>query len=598
MILPPPFVPKKNVFCGVGVGRGLAIGPVHVITSNSRIRHRTYEISPDQVKPELALLEQAIQKTCAKFKAAQKALPPELVGQEGDILSTHLMLLNDPHLIESVTQKIEQDKLNAESALAFYFNQHIKTISAFKNEYLKSRVFDVETVRNSVIATLQEDEHEQGLPSFYQKGCIVAARELSPSEVATLPVNLVAGLVTERGSRTSHSSLVAKTIGIPCVVGVSSLLSRLGDRSQLILDAPEGHVIIDPDHDTLSFYQKRKNSMESDRLEINRSAHLPATTLDDHQVRIMGNIELVEELPDIMACGGEGIGLFRTEYIYTMKDELPTENELFESYRRVVATVSPSPVVIRTLDLGADKITAIKDLTPNNHDAGNLNQALGLRAIRFCLKNQDLFRTQLRAILRASVFGELRIMLPMVSCLEEIRETKRLIFETTQELKKEGHSVKEKISLGVMIEVPAAVIIVKELGREADFLSIGTNDLIQYSLALDRTNPEVMELYQPHHPAIIRMIKTIIDAGKELNIPVSVCGDMAAETISAPLLVGLGAEILSMPSGSIPKIKRLLRMSSFEDLQRLSFEVLESTNNEESENLIRQLFRGRFDELT
>jgi phosphotransferase system enzyme I (PtsI) len=305
-------------------------------------------------------------------------------------------------------------------------------------------------------------------------------------------------------------------------------------------------------------------------------------------VDVFGNLELVEELPAIIANGGEGIGLYRTEFLYLTRPELPPEEELFEVYRRVVASAAPRPVTIRTLDLGADKILAINDT-----EGARQSQALGLRAIRFCLKNLDVFRTQLRAIYRASVHGQTRVLLPMVSSLEEIRKAKELINETREELQREGRRVAENVPLGIMVEVPAAVVLIDELAQEADFLSIGTNDLIQYTLALDRGNPEVSDLYQPFHPSILRMIKRVITAGQAAGVSVSVCGDMAAGVYSAPLLVGFGADMLSMPFGVIPFVKRLLRMSFFEETKAIAEETLKAKTADEAMAFVKSTLKTK-----
>ncbi|MDR2367858.1 MAG: phosphoenolpyruvate--protein phosphotransferase [Deltaproteobacteria bacterium] len=590
MILPPPFVPPDTVFYGVGVGHGVAIGPVHIIHS-IKIRHSRYKLtSTSMIEPEIKRLREARQSTHQKLSAAQEALPAELLSKDGDIFSTHLMLLNDPYLFTQTEKMIKEKRLNAEAALVATFDQYIKTISSFENEYLKSRLYDLETISNSLVSALQE--REDGNRVSIQEGSVVVSLELNPSEVASLPPGLVRGIVTERGSQTSHSALVAQAIGIPMVVGVQGILGVLEHGDLLVVDAIEGHVIHNPDRDATNFYKSRKSAQDSYKVEINRCAHLPALTLDDHKVAVMGNLELVEELPAIMTSGGEGIGLYRTEFMYLTKQALPTEEELFGIYRRVVETAHPRPVVIRTLDLGADKIMGI-----TGSEGSKQSQALGLRAIRFCLKHLDIFRTQLRAILRASVFGRLSVMLPMISSLDEIRMTKEILADTAEGLTREGHGISPGIPIGIMIEVPAAVSLVDELAAEADFLSIGTNDLIQYSLALDRTNPDVADLYQPFHPSILRMVKATIDAGRARGLSVSVCGDMAAEPTSAPILVGFGADTLSMPSGSIPTIKRIIRMSSYEEIKQIADEILTLSTTEESKKLIRGHLKNRFREL-
>ena len=334
---------------------------------------------------------------------------------------------------------------------------------------------------------------------------------------------------------------------------------------------------------------------QSFNAEIVRSSHLPAITLDDHCITVMGNLELEEELPAIMGYGGEGIGLYRTEFMYMNRGSLPGEEELFETYRRVVESVSPQPVVIRTLDLGYDK--ALDDVLKNtgSKEIKN-NQALGLRGIRYCLRNRSVFKTQLRAILRASAFGEVKIMLPMVSSIDELRKTRALIADIQHSLEKAGIAYAPRIDLGIMIEVPATIFIARELAGEAAFFSIGTNDLIQYSLAVDRGDPDVSEMYQPLHPAILKMLQHVFEVAKQTETPVSVCGDMAAGEITAAVLVGLGADTLSMPPAAIPKIKLIMRMASLEEMSRWAQDILNSKTASEASTKALRHVRGKFPE--
>ena len=590
MILPPPFVPDSTVFRGVGIGLGLAIGPVHLI-SQSKIHYRRYKLtSQEMVESELERLRRARTRTAERIQAAREALPEELKSHDG-IFEAHLLLLYDPYLVNSTERMIADDRLNAEAAVTAAVRRIVQVMSTIKDGYIKSRLDDTGMVGQALIDAMQEGSGKDPEAEF-PEGAIVVCRDMSPSEATKLPASRVAALITELGSQTSHTSIIVQAMGIPAVVGLSGLLGRVEQGDLLIVDAREGHVIIAPDSDAIKFYQGRRQSEESFKVEIVRSSHLPAVTLDDHGVNVFGNLEMVDELPAIMRYGAEGIGLYRTEYLYLTSPAFPTEEQLFEVYGRVVGAAAPRPVVIRTLDLGADKILAVSG-TPESRQ----NQALGLRAIRYCLKNIDIFKTQLRAILRASALGEVRIMLPMISSLEEIWRTKELIGELTRDLKGEGNAVAAAVQVGIMVEVPAAVVLVDELAAEADFLSIGTNELIQYSLALDRTNPDVTELYQPFHPSILRMIRTIVDAGRRRGLSVSVCGDMAATAQYAPLLVGLGCDMLSMPSSAIPVIKRLLRMSSFEELAALSKSVLAATTSESSQAIIDKHLRGRFREF-
>jgi phosphotransferase system enzyme I (PtsI) len=573
----------------VGVGQGLAIGPVHLINS-SRISYHRYKLtSQEMVDRELDRFRQARERTTAKFEAAREALPEELKSQ-GGIFEAHLLLVNDPILVNSAERKIAEDRINAEAAVTAAVRRIVSVMQGIEDPYIKTRLDDVEMIGKALVDTMRDQAG--GASAIFQEGSIVVCRDMSPAEATGLPTSRVAALVTELGSQTSHTSIIVQAMGLPTVVGAAGLMARIEHGDQLIVDAREGHVIVGPDDDAIKFYQARQKSEESFKVEIVRSSHLPAVTLDDRLVDVFGNLELVEELPAILSYGAEGIGLYRTEYLYLTSRLLPTEDELFEVYRRVVASAAPRPVIIRTLDLGADKILAVSG-TPEARQ----NQALGLRAIRYCLKHVDIFRTQLRAILRASAHGQVRIMLPMVSSLEEIRRTRALLADTAGDLRAEGLDPPRDIPVGIMVEVPAAVVLVDELASEADFLSIGTNDLIQYSLALDRTNPDVSELYQPYHPSIMRMIKTVVDSGRSRGLSVSVCGDMASAPLTAPVLVGLGVDMLSMPSASIPVIKRLLRMSSFGDLAELSGRVLKAKTSEDSLGLIQAHLNGRFQEL-
>jgi phosphotransferase system enzyme I (PtsI) len=574
----------------VGVGQGLAIGPVHLI-SHSPIHYRRYKLSsPEMVQRELERLRDARERVAGRIQAAREALPEELKSQDG-IFEAHLLLVHDPYLVNSVERMIAEDRLNAEAAVTTAVRRIVQVMSAIKDGYIKSRLDDTEMIGQALVDAMQEGNGEAPGTGI-QRGAVVVSRDLSPSEATKLLANRVAAMVTELGSPTSHTSIICKALGIPAVVGLAGVLARVEQGDLLIVDAREGHVIIGPDNDAIKFYQGRRESEESFKVEIVRSSHLPAVTLDDHPVDVFGNLEMVEELPAIMSYGAEGIGLYRTEYMYLTSPVFPSEEQLFEVYGRVVGAAAPRPVVIRTLDLGADKILAVNG-TPESRQ----NQALGLRAIRYCLKNIDIFRTQLRAILRASALGQVRVMLPMISSLEEIWRTKKLLAELADDLRAEGRPVAESIPVGIMVEVPAAVVLVDELAAEADFLSIGTNDLIQYSLALDRTNPDVTELYQPFHPSILRMIRIVVEAGRRRGLSVSVCGDMAATAQYAPLLVGLGCDMLSMPSAAIPVIKRLLRMSSFEELSALSDSVLAATTSDGSLALIDRHLRGRFREF-
>jgi phosphotransferase system enzyme I (PtsI) len=592
MILPPPFVPADKVFKGIGLGTAVAAGTAYSL--GKRIIPRYTLEDGSEAEDEVRRLQAAFDRTKDELKSAKALLPEGMDGSGQEIFDIYLALLKEKHLTFKASELIRKKRLNAEAAL-METAESIKAMLLGKSRggdaYIQSRADDVEHLADSVVAILLGGSHHQ-LNLALPHNTILVASTLSPAQVAAMPRDRVAGLITEDGSRTSHTALLAQALEIPAVVGAAGIARRVSTGDWLILDSVEGHVILDPDKDTSGFYQTRRNSLDTFQREIVRMAHICSKTLDDVRVEVCGNLELVEQLPAIMSYGAEGIGLYRTEMSYLTGPGLPTEDELHEAYSRVVASTYPNTVTIRTLDLGADKM-------PQGLGSAleGQNQALGLRAIRFCLKHQDIFRTQLRAIFRASSHGRIRIMLPMVSTIEEVMEAKSILASVREELNREGSGPLGDIPVGIMVEVPSAVVLIRELGAEADFFSIGTNDLIQYTLALDRTNPEVTDLYQPLHPAILRMIKVVIDAGRDLGLPVSICGGMAADPVGAALLVGLGANMLSMPFYNIPVIKRLVRMSFLEDMKRLADEVLKTNSSHDAEKLTRAWIQERFPDL-
>ncbi|MDR1313730.1 MAG: phosphoenolpyruvate--protein phosphotransferase [Deltaproteobacteria bacterium] len=591
MILPPPFVPPETVFRGIGVGSAVVVGEAYVpevLKAERRVipNQRAAEAEAQRFMDAKARLE-------ADFRTARDGLPPGVDPMDREIFDVYLLILQQPGLLKNILDLILDGRLNAEAAAADAFDHYRAYANARLDPdaaYVKDRADDVDEILDALIASLSGRERfpKAGLPAR----TVVVARNLTPAELAALSRQKLAAIVTENGSPTSHTALLAQALEIPAVMGVAGIVSCAYSGSKIVVDAAEGHVILAPDRDAVGFYETRSASLASHQREIVRMAHIPALTLDGAAVEVCGNLQLVDEIPAIMSYGGDGVGLYRTEMAYLSRRTLPAEEDLFGSYRRVAEAAAPRPVTIRTLDLGADKIPKSLEGAFSSE-----NQALGLRAIRFCLKYPDVFRVQLRAILRASVFGNLRIMIPMVSTVEEIDSARRMLEEVEAELRAEGREVARGIPVGVMVEVPAAVFLASELAGRCDFFSIGTNDLIQYSIALDRTNPEVADLYQPLHPAILRMVKAVLDVGRKTGIPVSVCGGMAADPVSSALLVGMGARMLSMPYFDIPRIKRLIRMSFLDDLKKLAAEALVASSSSEAERLVRSWLIRKHPEL-
>ncbi|MBU2550846.1 MAG: phosphoenolpyruvate--protein phosphotransferase, partial [Proteobacteria bacterium] len=479
--------------------------------------------------------------------------------------------------------------INAEWALKKSVDRARAMFSRIRDDYIRSRIKDIEDVTDRITRNLVGSKSED-LGAIRER-VIIVSRDLSPADTTQMRLDRVMGFITDMGSRTSHTAIMAQALEIPAVVGLEDSTSRIKTGDLIIVDGTAGHVIINPDEKTLEFYYGRQRSYESYQAEIVRTAHLPAETLDHRRIVVKGNIEWFEEVAAVIDHGGEGIGLYRTEFLYLSKRRLPTEEELFEDYRDVTQILSPRPVTIRTLDLGGDKFASSLDM------GGDINPALGLRAIRLCLREQDIFRNQLRAILRASAFGHIKIMFPMISGLQEFLMARDILDQVRRDLDRDGIEYDPEIQIGTMIEVPSAVVIADILAAEADFFSLGTNDLIQYSLAIDRVNEHVAHMYEPLHPAVLRMIQAVAQAGHTAGIKVSVCGEMAGDPICVPILLGMGLDELSMTSLAIPRIKRLIRMANMAECQEYLNTVLRCRTTVEVRQFVDEVILKRFSDL-
>jgi phosphotransferase system enzyme I (PtsI) len=421
---------------------------------------------------------------------------------------------------------------------------------------------------------------EQDSLSKINERVIIVAHDLSPADTSELNTSMVMGFITDMGGKTSHTAIMAQALKIPAVVGLESVTTHVQDGILLIVDGYRGEIIIDPDEDTIAAYQEKQVYYDRYISSILRLSHLPAETVDGHRMSVKANIEFLEEVTAAKELGAEGIGLYRTEYLYLLSKEIPTEEELFEDYRQVVKIISPYPVTIRTLDLGGDKFLPAQDFS------GEINPALGLRSIRFSLKEQKMFKSQLRAILRASAYGSVQVMFPMISGLQELLDVKDILHEVMNNLEKEHIKYDHNIKVGVMIEVPSAVTVADILAKHVDFFSIGTNDLIQYALAIDRGNEHVSYMYEPYHPAVIRMIIQVVKAAKDSGIEVSLCGEMAGDPFCTALLLGIGIDELSMNANGIPLLKKLIRSLSREEAVKDLSDILKLTTSREVKKFI------------
>jgi phosphotransferase system enzyme I (PtsI) len=541
---------------GVAVSPGIVIGKARLVDRSKVKIFYQYLISDDQLNREIERFEEAARTTEDQLNAIKNGMPEQLKGHSF-ILDSHLMILKDSMLHDATIQRISKEKINAEWALKKSLEEIRWAFNQVDDEYISNRVNDVENVVERILRNLSGDE-QQSL-SHINERVIIVAHELSAGDISELNPSKVMGFITDVGGRTSHAAILAQALQIPVVVGLESATKLVGEGDLLIVDGNSGEVIINPDDEVIIEYQEKHLRHEQYKSSIARVSHLPAVTLDGHPIVVKANMEFLEEVTAAREYGSEGIGLYRTEFLYLKSKELPSEEELFQDYREVAEIIAPEPVTIRTLDLGADKFASEHEI---DREA---NPALGLRAIRFCLKEPEIFKRQLRAILRASFYGRVQLMFPMISGLQELLDAKEILGQVKDELNRENIEYDRSIKVGIMIEVPSAVMMAEILAQHVDFFSIGTNDLIQYALAIDRVNEHVAYMYQPFHPALIRMIRQVVNAARDAGISVSVCGEMAGDPFCVCILLSLGINELSMNARAIPIIKEIIRTISIEE---------------------------------
>ena len=535
---------------GMAVAPGIAEGKVLIhFQEEDAIPFR--DLSEEELDGEVARFEAALLATRKELGTLQSRLEESTSSGDAGIFDAHLLVLEDPTLIDEVIKGIRREKHNAEFVFQGVAHRFIKTLSSIDDPYLRERAVDLEDVTRRVVRHLLGKSGQR--LAGHDRNHIIVADELTPSDTATLNRENVAGFITEKGSRTSHTAIMARSLGIPAIVGMEGICHKLENGWSILMDGYSGKVYLNPTSETLARYQKIAEEKEHIEEGLETLRESDSSTLDGRHITLAANIELPEELDDVAACGADGIGLYRTEFLYFNRITPPDEEEQYTVYKQVAERIAPRAVIIRTLDIGGDKPTECLDLGQEQ------NPFLGCRAIRFCLNNPEIFKTQLRAILRAAVHGNLKIMFPMISGHEELLHAKALLAESIAELHERGVPHNPGVELGIMIEVPSAAIMADLLAREVKFFSVGTNDLLQYLMAVDRGNERIAHLHDPANPAVVRILKTVVDAAHAAGIWVGVCGELAGDIEYTPMLVGLGIDELSASAALVPRVKKAIR---------------------------------------
>ncbi|MBI5047793.1 MAG: phosphoenolpyruvate--protein phosphotransferase [Deltaproteobacteria bacterium] len=577
------------VLKGIGVSPGIKIGRAYLVDGGSLETPAYCYLDTTYISSETKRFKDAVHESKDQLLKIRNKLLKDGKGKEHiRIIDAHIMMLEDKMLIDDTIKIIKKEKVNAEWAIRMVMKEIREFFDSIDDEYIRERGSDIDHICDRVLKNLMGKKHEA--IAEIKEEVIVVAHDLAPTDTAQMVKGKILGFLTDIGGKTSHTAIVARSLEIPAVVGLENITQKVNAGDTLIIDGASGLVVINPSKKVIKEYEKKRGQYSDYEKLLHHYRKLPAEMQDGRRIRLMGNIEMVEEVSSILDHGADGIGLYRTEFLYLNRKDLPTEDEHFKVYKDVVEKVSPHPTIIRTLDIGGDKFLSQMELAPE------MNPAMGLRAIRFCLKEPDIFKTQLKGILRASVFGNLKIMFPMISGVEELRKAKVIMEEAKEELRTQGVPFNPKIFVGAMVEVPSAAIIADILAKEVDFFSIGTNDLLQYSLAIDRVNEHVAYLYEPLHPAVLRIIKHIVDAAHNSGIAVGVCGEMAGEPEHALILLGLGLDQLSMNALSILKVKKVIRSIKYSEAKEIGEKALAFSTAQEIERFIKGEMAKRFPE--
>ena len=561
---------------GIGASSGIAIAKAYkLVMPDLTVTQNTVE----DVAAEIKKFEDCMAETAKQLEAIKEAASKNLSAEEAAVFDAHALVLQDPELKTQVLDKINNEKLCAEAALDAVANSFIAMFEMMDYDYFRERAADIKDVSRRLLANLLGKPLPN--PALIDEEVVIIADDLTPSDTAQLNKNLVRGFATNIGGRTSHSAIMARSLEIPAVVACKTITEEVKDGDLIVLDGIEGTVMINPDETTVKEYETKRAEFIAYKEELKKLVNEKTITTDGHQVELVANIGSAKDLAGVKENGGEGVGLFRTEFLYMESAELPTEEQQFEVYKEVLEGMEGKPVVVRTLDIGGDKEIEAIDLPKE------MNPFLGVRAIRLCFQREDIFRTQLRALLRASVYGDLRIMFPMIATLQEFRKAKGILMEEKEKLVAEGVKVSDTLQVGIMIEIPAAAVLAHKFAKEVDFFSVGTNDLVQYTFAADRMSSGVSYLYQPFNPSILNLLKHVIDSAHAEGKWAGMCGEMAGEAIAAPLLLGLGLDEFSMSATSILAQRKLIKSVSKADMEALVEKALDCATSEEVVELVK-----------
>lgn len=560
---------------GIAASDGIAIAKAYLLVEPDLSYEKT-EVT--DVESEVKRFESALEVSRTELSMIREKAAKDLGEDKAQIFDAHLLVLNDPELTGPIEESIKNSKTNAETALQETTDMFIGMFESMDNEYMRERAADIKDVRKRVLS------HLLGVtipnPALIDKEVVVVAADLTPSDTAQLNRNFVKGFVTDIGGRTSHSAIMARSLEIPAVVGTKEVTASVAKNDIVIIDGLEGNVIIHPTEEQIAHYEKIKSDFALQQAEWDKLKNEKTVSKDGVHVELAANIGTPNDLEGVISNGGEAVGLYRTEFLYMGRDNFPTEEEQFEAYKAVVSGMDGKSVVVRTLDIGGDKTLPYLELPEE------MNPFLGFRAIRLCFANEELFRTQLRALLRASVYGNLKIMFPMIATVNEFRQARDILLDEKAKLKAAGTEVSDSIELGIMIEIPAAAVLADQFAKEVDFFSIGTNDLIQYTMAADRMNERVSYLYQPYNPSILRLVKMVIDASHKEGKWTGMCGEMAGDQTAVPLLLGLGLDEFSMSASSILKSRSLIKRLDQSEMVKLAEEALNKSTAEEVVELV------------